>query len=130
MSELKTWRPAVEQVAAAACPRTPAGRAALPKPQILDALSQSPAGEQPAVANPERLQRQATTHLSCGQAPAMMTRAKRAGRGERCERCERRSITPHQTDKPALNLDLVRPEDARLEFRICSLERDGRSLLA
>ena len=31
-------------------PRTPAGRAALPKPQILDALSQSPAGEQPAVA--------------------------------------------------------------------------------
>ena len=33
-------------------PRTPAGRAALPKPQILDALSQSPAGEQPAVAKP------------------------------------------------------------------------------
>jgi competence protein ComEC len=33
-------------------PRTPAGRAALPKPHILDALGQSPAGEQPAVAEP------------------------------------------------------------------------------
>ena len=35
--------------------------------------------------NPERLQRQATTHLSCGQAPAMMTRAK-TGRPRRAMR--------------------------------------------
>ena len=35
--------------------------------------------------NPERLQRQATTHLSCGQAPALMTRAK-TGRPRRAMR--------------------------------------------